>query len=200
LSLLSRNLSVVQERLERFYQLEGGHPVEDFVIYANGVRETTLVHTTSDGIELAVVLPRTLQSRAKSTPDEMLQAVEGVSHFVFLVERARRDLPTTHLELELQAEVDKFVLLALADAPQWFRRTENRRARARRVHHVLYARMRHLHPPGTEIGDRYRLASTLAARMTRRVIERDDPSYALDFLRRFYRAGQAEKIRVATSP
>ena len=33
-------------------------------------------------------------------------AAEGVSHFIFLVWRAQLGRPVTHLELELQAEVD----------------------------------------------------------------------------------------------
>ena len=35
--------------------------------------------------------------------------IEGISHFMLLVERARREEPVTLLELEVQAEIDKFV-------------------------------------------------------------------------------------------
>ncbi|MCH7929016.1 MAG: ATP-binding protein [Proteobacteria bacterium] len=40
---------------------------------------------------------------------QMMHSVEGVSHFVLVAERARRELPVTQLELELQAEIDKFL-------------------------------------------------------------------------------------------
>ena len=43
----------------------------------------------------------------------MCQLIEGVSHFVYVADRARRKLPATQLELELQAEIDKYVLLVL---------------------------------------------------------------------------------------
>jgi hypothetical protein len=49
---------------------------------------------------------------------------EGVSHFTFLAWSAAQDRPVSPLELELQAEVDKFVLAALA-------------ARAQRPNHAL---------------------------------------------------------------
>ena len=40
-------------------------------------------------------------------------AVEGVSHFVYVALAAARERPVSQLELELQAEVDKFVCCAL---------------------------------------------------------------------------------------
>ena len=47
--------------------------------------------------------------------------------------------------------------------------------------------------PGTELGDRYRTANDLAARFVRRLLG-CGPLSTHATLRRFYRAGQAEKI------
>jgi hypothetical protein len=72
------------------------------------------------------------------------------------------------------------------------------RAEAYEVHERLYERVSFLHAPGTELGDRYRIANDLAARYVRRLMTyRHDHTHAA--LRRFYRAGQAEKIRLVAA-
>jgi hypothetical protein len=69
---------------------------------------------------------------------------------------------------------------------------------ARTLHARLYERVRYLHPPGSEDGDRYRLANDLAARFVARLLERSDAAAGVvRTLRRFYRSGQAEKIHLA---
>jgi hypothetical protein len=113
-----------------------------------------------------------------------------VSHFVYLTERVRAGLPTTLLELELQAEVDKFVLLALEapilDAPSRALLCER-----------LFERVDYLHRAETEHGERYRFANTLAARYVRRLDPERGTTALQTKLRRFYRAGQTEKIHLA---
>jgi hypothetical protein len=52
-------------------------------------------------------------------------ATEGVSHFLMLIERVRREEPVSLLELEAQAEVDKFICARLhhpAQAELWWKR------------------------------------------------------------------------------
>jgi hypothetical protein len=55
-----------------------------------------------------------------------------------------------------------------------------------------------LHEAGTELGDRYRTANDLAARFVRRLL-RCGPEATHAALRRFYRAGQADKIRLVAA-
>jgi hypothetical protein len=45
---------------------------------------------------------------------DFLLAMEGVSHFVYVAYCARQERPVSVLELELQAEVDKYVTCALS--------------------------------------------------------------------------------------
>ena len=72
------------------------------------------------------------------------------------------------------------------------------RNEALEVHARLFERVSYLHDAGTELGDRYRTANDLAARFVRRLMMRqDDATHAA--LRRFYRAGQAEKIRLVAA-
>jgi hypothetical protein len=181
-------LVFIQRRLERFYGLESAPDVLDFVRIGDaGSRETLLLRESDGELEVALILP---PARSAKTDDLWFQLVEGVSHFVYIAERARTGLPATRLELELQAEVDKFVLLTLRRAPAVSSGTVLER---------LYQSVSFLHPPGSEAGDRYRLANDLAARFVARLLARGAWSRVERELRRFYRSGQAEKIRLASA-
>lgn len=150
-------------------------------------REALLLRESEGELEMALVVPGT----AANENDDWLQLAEGVSHFVYVANRARQELPSTQLELELQAEVDKFVLLVLEQLPY-------DRGEAFEVHSRLYEDVRFLHAIGTEQGDRYRTANDLAARFVRRLMACDTAATHAT-LRRFYRAGQAEKIRLVAA-
>ena len=179
----------LQRRLERFYHLEATPDVRGFVRESSDVaeREALLLREGDGELEMALVVP----AGAANDHDGWLQLAEGVSHFVYVANRARQELPSTQLELELQAEVDKFVLLVLEQVPY-------DRGEAFEVHSRLFERVSYLHDAGTELGDRYRTANDLAARFVRRLMtRRHDWTHAT--LRRFYRAGQAEKIRLVAA-
>jgi len=185
---LLRRARAIQLRIEKFYGLEAGPDVGDFVHQASeDVRESLLLRQAPDAIEMLLLLPST---SGASSLDHHMQLVEGVSHFVYVAERARIGLPATALELELQAEVDKFVLLALDRvrfSSEW----------AHRVRQVLFDRVRYLHGVETEHGRRYRLANDLAAKVSLRISELRARAGARSWLMRFYRSGQTEKIRLA---
>lgn len=188
----------IQVKLAAYYGIEDAPVVDDFVEPADDAREALLVREEGGELELAVRLPRAvLENRRERAPtfDELCQVVEGVSHFLYLAERARRELPATQLELELQAEVDKYVLFAHA-APRPFCPGRAARLRAR-----LYERVAYLHPPHTETGQRYRMANDLAARcagwLEARFARHGRFEQMRAWLRRFYGAGQAEKIELA---
>jgi hypothetical protein len=153
----------------------------------HGGREALLLRESDEELEMALVVP----ANAANARDHWLQLAEGVSHFVYVANRARQELPSTQLELELQAEVDKFVLLVLEQLP--YDRDE-----ALQVHSRLYENVLYLHAAGTELGDRYRTANDLAARFVRRLL-RCGPVATHTALRRFYRAGQADKIRLVAA-
>lgn len=181
-----RPLLRLQRQIEALYRLERGPDVCPFVQFdAEVEHETVLVgQGTSEELELLVVFPQGLDLAAPPLSDEYLQLIEGVSHFVHLSERARTELPTTELELELQAEVDKFALLAPQHEP----------AAHPELHQWLFEQVTFLHPQDTPRGQRYRLANELAARLWARLVERADEAFTREFLYRFYRLGQAEKL------
>jgi len=191
---LSTELVRVQRQLEAIYELEPTPAIAPFVrVGASDTREQLLVHERADGMEVLVLLPRAsaeafLSGDSTVELDGYLEAVEGISHFIHLAERARTELPTTLLELELQAEVDKFALLAAEP--------ENQNTPGLvSLHRRLYEDVRFLHASASELGQRYRLANDLAARLWSQLI-RQEPAAHREVLRRFYRASQAEKMHI----
>lgn len=187
----------IQARLSGYYGIDDAPVVDDFIEPADGGRETLYVREEGGDLEVLLRLPRAALAESRRTRfDDLCQVIEGVSHFVYLAERARRELPATHLELELQAEVDKYVILSRAAGSGRFDP-----ARAARVRARLFDRVRFLHPAHTETGARYRMANDLAARFAGALEARFARAGRHDRmraeLRRFYGAGQAEKIELA---
>jgi hypothetical protein len=189
----------VQAQLSAYYGLDAAPAVDDFIEPCDEGREVLLVRDLDGEVELLLRLPRSaLEPGRRPSFDEVCQVVEGVSHFLYVAERARRELPATQLELEIQAEVDKYVLFAhgAGRAPRWRSPAAAARIRAR-----LFERVTYLSPEGTEHGERYRLANGLAALLAGRLEStfarhgRFDQMRAM--LRRFYDAGQTGKIELA---
>ncbi len=154
----------VQAGLERLYGLDRVAAVGDFMQHAHaGEREALFVRETDDGVEIALRVPM-LQAREVPLDDAhgldpLCQLIEGVSHFVLLTERARSDHSVSQLELELQAEVDKYVVLG--SSLSGF----DSRASAR-LRHRLYEEVVYEHEEGSEQGERYRAANRFAAQYT----------------------------------
>jgi hypothetical protein len=194
----------VQGALERVYQLERVADIGEFLHGAEaGEREALLLREAEDGaLEVRLRLPRLGRnlaaapipsSESDTNLDALCQVVEGVSHFVYVVERARMQRAATQLELELQAEVDKWVVLAASVRPFDVSRSAALRA-------YLYERVSFAHDGGSELGERYRLANDAAHCFVRR-LEREYVTQARygDLrveLRRFFRVGQEEKLRL----
>ncbi len=126
---------------------------------------------------------------------DYLTAAEGVSHFVYVAWNAGFDKPVTLLELELQAEVDKYVLGA------WLLREQGAGRFPRELHRVLFERARVDPASAGNRAGLYRAASGYAGRFCRRVAARmacgtrTAAQELLSELRRFYRWGNARKLR-----
>lgn len=190
--------SRIQRGLETLYRLDRAADVDAFVTHADdGEREALLVRESEDGLELLLRIPR-LGDRTVDVDgaglDPLCQIIEGVSHFVYLADRAAQGREATQLELELQAEVDKYVILASAVA-------DFDERRSRRLRERLYEDVAYVHEADTALGERYRIANSCARRFTGR-LERDYVTRARfselqGELRRFFHMGQGEKLRVA---
>lgn len=134
-------------------------------------------------------------------------ATEGLSHLVYVAFRDLHEHEVSELELELQAEVDKWAMALLAP---WRGIDRARllagrgvglvqlRDRSRRLRARMFSDVSFLDDPGTERGDRYRAATRLAARYSRTLEHTLLATGRIDDLarelRRFYRLGAREKI------
>jgi hypothetical protein len=183
----------VQAGLERLYLLDRVADVGDYVKEApSGQREALLLREGDDGaLEVRLCLP------AMEDPaglDALCQVIEGVSHFVYVVERVRLGRESTQLELEVQAEVDKWVVLA-ASLGQRFDLGGSAELRRR-----LYERVAFRDDERTEEGERYRVANDVAhafvRRMERRYVKGARFAEMRAELRRFFHEGQEEKLRL----
>lgn len=134
--------------------------------------------------------------------DAMCLAAEGVSHFVYVQFRADHHQHVQELELELQAEVDKYVLALLdervARDPRALLEGNGvglLRERSRALRHQLFAEARFIDDAESARGDRYRTASKLAGayaeELERLCVHR---GALLTELRRFYRLGMRGKV------
>ncbi|HUJ25266.1 MAG TPA: hypothetical protein VLW85_04555 [Myxococcales bacterium] len=119
-------------------------------------------------------------------------AAEGVSHFLYLVHRAGLGGQVSHLELEAQAELDKYLAVLLQ---LW---ATGRRAASPALRRRLFESF--TLRPGLSAAerDRYRLASALAAACARALEARYVLQGRLDALlrevRRLYRMSGGEKF------
>jgi hypothetical protein len=186
----------IQRGLETLYRLDRAADVDAFVTHADeGQREALLVRESEDGLELQLRIPRLGDASVDvdgASLDPLCQIIEGVSHFVYLADRASLGREATQLELELQAEVDQYVILA--SALRDFDVRTSRRLRER-----LYDDISFVHDADTVEGERYRVANGCARRFTGR-LERDYVTRARfgelqGELRRFFHMGQTEKLR-----
>jgi hypothetical protein len=186
----------VQRGLENLYRLDRAADVDAFITHAcEDEREALLVRQTDDGLELRLRVPRLDRELAPSPKiDPICQIIEGVSHFVYLADRASRDREMTQLELELQAEVDKYVVLAASI--EKFDASKSRQLRTR-----LYETVVFVDAPNTIEGERYRLANDHARRFTGRLerefIARSRYSELRAELRRFFQMSQGDKLHAA---
>ena len=222
----SRPLLHIQRELERLYDVSLPHAVEDFVVDASEARdalgehavargEVLLVREDADGVAVGLYVDaesvRTLaRRRGDAWTDERFPAAclatEGVSHFVYLLFRAERDGDVSALELELQAEVDKYATGLLAGLGVGVIAARDRSpdalmARSRSLRRRLFDDAELLDPPGTEEGDRYRAALTLASRfvahLERTYVARGDLPALANALRRYYRLRGEAKIHAS---
>lgn len=120
------------------------------------------------------------------------QAVEGVSHFVYLTHRASLPRPVSQLELEVQAEIDKYVTVLLS---LW---NEGRRTATARLREVLFDAVSYRPDLSAEARVRYEKANSLASIYCRfleaRFVVQGRIEDLLAELRRMYRLGAGEKL------
>jgi len=205
---LSRLETKLQSRLQRLYHVDGPPDVAPFCVGAElaqrlgpapGRREALLVRWIEGEVHLALHIAASVRAGAlaflaqlrsgrdaSQALDPFCAAFEGVAHFVYLTFSSGQGRGVSRLELELQAEIDKYLFLRFAlgvGGPEVVRR--------------LYEGFE-LHPElsaGTR--ERYLVANREARRYARWLDARcreGRAREALDDARRVYRLPMARKL------
>ncbi len=207
-------LAWLQDEIEAINGVEAPR-VGEFLVGRDGARaagaeplapEVLLVAQDGGGLSVGLYLDESVLCRAaaadphhprpqltrRSCLDDVACAAEGVSHFVYLAVRAEAGRPVSLLELEVQAEVDKFALLVLHLWRRGLRRLSGA-LRRRLFEEVGYRAWL-----GEEARQRYRTANRLGSGYARwlegRFVEEADAEGLLRELRASYRLGGGEKL------
>jgi hypothetical protein len=210
----------LQSLLGRLYDVDLDYDVYDFLVTdrralvgltpendGRAGEEELLLAETADGAGVALYLdPGLLRRLERSNPVGALTehnladyctALEGVSHFVYSTWRLDRDLPVSLLELETQAEVDKYAVTVFLLADQ------QGGVYPAHVHARLFDRVSFDARLESDQYHRYRTAHRCAAhycrRLERRFVKRGEARIEalVRELRRFYRLGCTAKLRHA---
>ena len=207
-------LRQIQDLIGGIYDVSIAHDVYDFLVTDRarlpaGARpgptdEQLVVASESDAVGVSLYLdPALLERLQRADPIRALHqgnvadywtALEGVSHFMYVAWNAGHDKPVSLLELELQAEIDKYV------ASYWLLRRQFPQRFPAELLRLLFERTRIDPSLAGSRAELYRRASGYAERFCRR-LERtlrasgiDSEQQALAELRRFYRLTDARKL------
>ena len=214
----AQRLGTLQQHLEAIYEITIPHTVGDFLITdaelarqldntqnAREVDEKLLVLQAEEAIELALYLdPKLVARLTQDDPVSLLHqgnlvdfctVLEGISHFLYLTWNATRERSVTCLEMEMQAEVDKYISIATLLAQQGIKQIPER------LHSWLFAEpVFDQALSGAEL-ERYRDANHYAGKycfqLENRYLRTEDDQRAkmFDDLRHFYRLRLRDKIR-----
>ena len=209
-----RLLAAIQRHLTAIYRIDAPARAEDFLLDPGlharlaqsedlpDAEGQLLVLEEPEALWLGVHLDERVQDRLRTRDpyrrldhgnlSPFLTAVEETSHFLYLIWSARHGRTVTRLELELQAEVDKFAAGALVIAGQ--RRKGDGGLDTESLARILFRAWSLEEGLDPDDANRYRTASRLAARYCRALQARYLPSHGpsridrlLGDLRRFYR-------------
>ena len=206
-------LSRLQSHLTSISQVDPGYDVTDFLItdpllagclgtgslLAN-TEETVLVQEDENGLALSVFLDDELLSRLNDSDplkklcvtdlNDLWTVLEGISHFNYIVWNAQKNRQVSLLELEIQAEVDKFtstLILALH---------QDDTELADKMHGWLFDNIHFNDDLSQNQRERYSTANNYAARFCHGFRDRirRNGQKGLRELRQFYRLSQRDKI------
>lgn len=211
----------MQALLGRLYDAQVDEQPEEFLISdrhkladilgadaSEGSDEQVFIVEGADGVRVGLYIDaQVLQRLAARDPLDRLDennlqdfctALEGVSHFHYLMWSLRRGRDVSLLELELQGEVDKY-----ASALTLLTRQRGGEY-PRTLHALLFDKVSYLPQLCSEARDRYEAANRHAARYCRAIDGKYlrprmcRPEAWLAELRRFFRCAHQQKLQAAT--
>lgn len=215
-------LQSLQLRLQSIYDISTEHDVTQFVfsdallaaqldtsVQSRQLPEKLLVCEHNDGLDISLYLDQlVLEQLQQDSPGDKLHAgnlatfctvTEGISHFIYLVWNASHERSISLFELELQAEVDKYVMAAALFADQLDGNLPHN------LPHILFDRPHFDNRLDHHEQQRYRLANAYARQychsLHRNLLELGDSVLITRELRQFYRLIHRRKIqRITTLP
>ena len=213
-------IASLQRQLEKIYEVDIPHRVDDFLITDPDilkalqgrddseqaeVEERLLVAQDGDSVDIALYLDNEVVKRlAEDDPNSRLHdgnlvdfctAMEGVSHFLYLTWNAGHERGVSLMELEMQAEIDKYVSTAFLFGRQGSGRVPSS------LYRWLFEKPVFDSSLDRASLERYRdanyYASRYCARLERRYLSRDGRAGMFNDLRRLYRLTHRAKISCA---
>ncbi len=202
-------LKPIQSQLEAIYEIRIEYDVCNFTFtdrtYADAVGcnnsntpEQLLISQQEDYLNISLYLDNSILNQLQNSDpysylhENNLQAfwiaVEGVSHFLYVAWRARYDRPVSQLELELQAEIDKFVCATKLLSQQ------NQSLNLKKLWERLFRNYYLRNQMDAEQIQRYWLANQYAGKYCQTIQNLSGSTTLNNHLRRFYRLNQVKKI------
>ncbi|MBI3295475.1 MAG: hypothetical protein HYZ71_12185 [Deltaproteobacteria bacterium] len=209
---MKRTLRTVEGALKSLYAIDTPYRAEDFILrkqredlkHLEGALCVRSGETVEVGIHLSPPVKKTATHLPLKRPVtewtfEQLNAfsivTEEVSHFHYFLFQSHQGRPVSQLELELQGEIDRFLLclLSVATPEKDFDNLIDR----------LFDHYRLRDHVNAEQAARYEEANTLAKNFLlkhlKRISQHRDHEAMLRLLRRYYRLASSEKLALASS-
>jgi hypothetical protein len=207
-------LQELYQQLAEVYELEAPYNIGDFLITdpalaaslqtgaMHNPRECVLVRQGQRQLDVSLFLhPSVVANLKPENPVSELNraeindywlAIEGISHFLYLTWRGAYRRSMTQLEMELQAEIDKYLCSCLSLSGP-----DGRRAQwLMQLHRILFEQT--AIDAAQPERERYATANRYAARYCRALRPQLQHGMTVGLaneLRRFYRLSQSEKLR-----
>lgn len=193
-------LNTLQRVIQHVYEIDLRHRVADFTTSdpvfarrfgsAHQPMEQLIFRENGEDVDVSLYLDNKVvnaldTSTGPPSMNMVCLAVEGVSHFVHFCWRSQYGVDVSLLELEIQAEVDKYVLLTDLYGEEG-------------MHQRLFEEYLLQRGMSRQLEERYKSANRFAAkychRLKRDYIQPGRTEAMLNELRRFCRKTQREKI------
>lgn len=192
-----------QEQLEDLYNIKAGIPASELLIEHHDLKsllgddhpfiyseEVVLACSSSGELEVGIFFnDDILQNLSNLNQHQEMTLMEGVSHYLLFVHKHQNNLVVNNLELEMQAQIDKFLLFVL---------DQEKRYSVSQVLEMIDQKP-NLSSLDQDLKDMYQESNDLALgfchRLNEDFLRKNKFSEFYDKIRQFYRQDTQEKLR-----
>lgn len=197
-------VNTLQGELQQIYEIYTDEKISDYINSSSlltkeycaqsNINETVLLLERDDCIDISVIFNEHIiellehNKLSKFNLESFCYLLEGISHFLYLVHNCHHDKKVTMIEMELQAEIDKFIYLSML----------NHSMDKNDLHALLFSDITYVSSLSTECKQRYETANFYAAKYTHYILRNFHASNINSSLkkelRRFYRMTLQDKM------